>query len=60
MSHPERPRGKALIDSFASLRLTITLLIVLSITSIFGTVIPQGDVPHEYQGRKNNDQFTPV
>jgi cytochrome c biogenesis protein len=48
MSHPVRTWGKALIDFFASLRLTITLLIVLSITSIFGTVIPQGDVPHEY------------
>jgi len=48
MSHPERSWGKALIDFFASLRLTISLLIILSITSIFGTVIPQGDVPHEY------------
>lgn len=48
MSHPERSWGKALIDFFASLRLTIFLLIILSITSIFGTVIPQGDVPHEY------------
>lgn len=48
MSHPERSWGKALIDFFASLRLTIFLLIILSITSIFGTVIPQGDIPHEY------------
>jgi len=48
MSHPERSWGKALIDFFASLRLTICLLMILSITSIFGTVIPQGDVPHEY------------
>lgn len=48
MSHPERSWGRALIDFFASLRLTIALLIILSITSIFGTVIPQGDVPHEY------------
>lgn len=48
MSHPERSWGKALIDFFASLRLTISLLIILSITSIFGTVIPQGDIPHEY------------
>jgi len=48
MSHPERSWGKALADFFASLRLTIALLIILSITSIFGTVIPQGDVPHEY------------
>ena len=35
-------------DFFASLRLTIFLLITLSVTSIFGTVIPQGDIPHEY------------
>ena len=48
MSHPERSWGKALIDFFASLRLTISLLLILSITSIFGTVIPQGDIPHEY------------
>ena len=48
MSHPERSWGRALIDFFASLRLTVALLIILSITSIFGTVIPQGDVPHEY------------
>lgn len=48
MSHPERSWGRALIDFFASLRLTIFLLIILSITSIFGTVIPQGDIPHEY------------
>lgn len=48
MSHPEHSWGKALIDFFASLRLTIFLLIILSITSIFGTVIPQGEIPHEY------------
>lgn len=48
MSHPEHSWGKALIDFFASLRLTVFLLIILSITSIFGTVIPQGDIPHEY------------
>lgn len=48
MSHHERSWGKALMDFFASLRLTVSLLIILSITSIFGTVIPQGDPPHEY------------
>lgn len=48
MSHPERSWGRALFDFFASLRLTISLLIILSITSIFGTVIPQGDILHEY------------
>lgn len=48
MSHPHKPWGKALMDFFASLRLTIFLLIILSLTSILGTVIPQGETPHEY------------
>lgn len=48
MSHPDRTWGKALLDSLASLRLTIFLLLALAVTSIIGTVIPQGEVPPEY------------
>lgn len=48
MSQPEPNRGSALVDFFASLRLTIFLLLALSVVSILGTVIPQGDVPHQY------------
>lgn len=48
MSQPVRSPGKALVDFLASLRLTIFLLLILAVVSIVGTVIPQGDVPHEY------------
>ncbi len=37
-----------LSDSFSSLRLTIGLLIILAVASIFGTVIPQNSSPEEY------------
>ena len=35
-------------DSLSSLRLTIALLIILAVASIFGTVIPQNSSPGEY------------
>ncbi len=35
-------------DSFSSLRLTIALLIILAVVSIFGTVIPQNAAREEY------------
>jgi cytochrome c biogenesis protein len=35
-------------DSLSSLRLTIALLIILAVASIFGTVIPQNAAPEEY------------
>lgn len=35
-------------DFFCSLKLTISLLISLALTSIIGTVLPQGQVPPEY------------
>lgn len=57
MSHPERTWGKALIDSLASLRLTIFLLLALAITSIIGTVIPQGEVPPEYIHSISQNKF---
>ncbi len=57
MSHPERTWGKALTDSLASLRLTIFLLLALAVTSIIGTVIPQGDVPPEYIQSISQNKF---
>lgn len=38
----------SLWDALSSLRLTIALLIILSVASIFGTVIPQNASPEEY------------
>ena len=38
----------SLWDSLSSLRLTIALLIILAVVSIFGTVIPQNAAPEEY------------
>ncbi|MEI6306046.1 MAG: cytochrome c biogenesis protein ResB [Deltaproteobacteria bacterium] len=35
-------------DFFCSLKLTISLLISLALTSIIGTIIPQGKIPPEY------------
>jgi cytochrome c biogenesis protein len=35
-------------DSLSSVRLTIPLLIILAVTSIFGTVIPQNPLPEEF------------
>jgi len=39
---------QALWDFFCSLKLAISLLIALAITSIIGTIIPQGQIPPEY------------
>ncbi len=39
---------QSLWDFFCSLKLAISLLIALAITSIIGTIIPQGNVPPEY------------
>ncbi len=48
MSAQNRTFGTALWDFFCSLKLTIALLIILSITSIIGTVIQQGRTPEQY------------
>jgi cytochrome c biogenesis protein len=42
------PAFQAILDFFCSLKLTMFLLITLAITSIIGTVIPQGSLPPEY------------
>lgn len=39
---------ESLWDFFASLKLTVTLLLTLAATSIFGTVIPQNQSPQAY------------
>jgi cytochrome c biogenesis protein len=57
MSHPERTWGKALIDALASLRLTIFLLLALAVTSIIGTIIPQGEIPPEYISSITQNKF---
>ena len=44
----EKGFSPSLWDSFSSLRLTIALLIILAITFIFGTVIPQNASPEVY------------
>ena len=48
MQRSETTGARAILDFFASLRLTLFLLLALSVTSIIGTVIPQGDIPPEY------------
>ena len=46
----EKEKGflSALWDSLSSVRLTIPLLILLAVASIFGTLIPQNGTPEEY------------
>ena len=48
MATTERSFINSVWDFFCSLKLTISLLISLALTSIIGTVIPQGQVPPEY------------
>ncbi len=45
---PEKNLISSLGEALSSLRLTIGLLIVLAVASIFGTVIPQNAAPEEY------------
>ena len=44
----ERTLFQAIWDYFCSLKLAMTLLLTLAITSIIGTVIPQGNLAPEY------------
>ncbi len=48
MTTTERSFINTVWDLFCSLKLTIFLLISLALTSIIGTVIPQGQIPPEY------------
>jgi len=47
-SKPDKDLISSLGEALSSLRLTIGLLIVLAVASIFGTVIPQNAAPEEY------------
>lgn len=48
MGTTERSFIESVWDYFCSLKLTIFLLISLALTSIIGTVLPQGQLPPEY------------
>lgn len=48
MATTERSFVQSVWDFFCSLKLTIFLLISLALTSIIGTVLPQGQLPPEY------------
>lgn len=48
MTTSKRGFIESLWDFFCSLKLTIFLLITLALTSIIGTVLPQGQLPPEY------------
>lgn len=48
MTTTKRGFTESLWDFFCSLKLSIALLIGLAVTSIIGTVIPQGNIPPEY------------
>lgn len=48
MATTERSFIESVWDFFCSLKLTIFLLISLALTSIIGTVLPQGQLPPEY------------
>lgn len=48
MATTERSFATNVWDFFCSLKLTLFLLISLALTSIIGTVLPQGSIPPEY------------
>ena len=48
MATNERSFAQVVWDFFCSLKLTISLLISLALTSIIGTILPQGPIPPEY------------
>jgi cytochrome c biogenesis protein len=48
LANTERSFAQSIWDFFCSLKLTISLLISLALTSIIGTILPQGPLPPEY------------
>lgn len=48
MANTQRSFAQSIWDFFCSLKLTIFLLIALALTSIIGTILPQGQLPPEY------------
>lgn len=57
MAPNERTFIQSVWDFFCSLKLTLTLLISLAITSIIGTVLPQGQIPPEYIAEISQTKF---
>lgn len=57
MSTNKRSFTESLWDFFCSLKLSIALLIGLALTSIIGTVIPQGNIPPEYLQSISESKF---
>ena len=56
MSTESRATGDQVMQAFASLRLTMFLLICLAVVSIIGTIIPQGQLPPEYLASIGGEQ----
>lgn len=48
---------ESLWDFFCSLKLSISLLICLALTSIIGTIVPQGNIPPEYLQTISDSKF---
>jgi ResB-like family. len=48
MTTEHRSVSDKVMQTLASLRLTMAVLILLALVSIIGTVIPQGQLPPEY------------
>lgn len=57
MSTNKRSFIESLWDFFCSLKLSISLLIGLALTSIIGTVVPQGNIPPEYLQKISEAKF---
>ncbi len=57
MSTNKRNFVESLWDFFCSLKLSISLLIGLALTSIIGTVVPQGSIPPEYLQTISESKF---
>lgn len=57
MSTNKRSFTESLWDFFCSLKLSISLLIGLALTSIIGTIVPQGNIPPEYLQTISESKF---
>lgn len=57
MSTNKRNFIESLWDFFCSLKLSISLLIGLALTSIIGTIVPQGNIPPEYLQTISESKF---
>jgi len=57
LSTSKRNFIESLWDFFCSLKLSISLLIGLAVTSIIGTIVPQGNIPPEYLQTISESKF---